>query len=110
MKTSMITLFTLIGLVSTNLAMGCEEESYQETVQDTSQSCRELILAYAQADGCSESHLKLIEDKIADNQMSSTLEGSATFCKLETRNGQYLVMKDDMPSPPLATVYFSLND
>lgn len=110
MRNTMIILGTLLSLASATQVMGCEQESYQETVQDTSQSCRELILSYAEADGCSEEHLNMISDKIASNQMSSTLQGSATFCKLETKNGQYLVMKDDMPTTPLATVYFSLND
>ncbi len=110
MKKTLLNLSAILSLTVLSAAMGCETESYQETVKDTSQSCRELILDFAQADGCSDEHIEMIEEKIASNQMTSALEGSATFCKLETRNGQYLVMKDDLPTLPLATVYFSLVD
>lgn len=110
MKKTLATLNALLTLTCLVPAIACETESYQETVQDTTQSCRELIITFAEADGCDAGHIEMIEDKIASNEMSSTLEGSATFCKLETKNGQYLVMKDDMPSVSLATVYFSLGN
>jgi len=110
MRPTLIMMASIMSLTVANSAMSCEQESYHQTMQDTSESCQELIISFAKQDGCDAKHIEMIESKILESKMSSTLEGSATFCKLETSNGHYLIMKDDMPTLPLATIYFSLFD
>jgi hypothetical protein len=89
----------------------CEYESYQKTIQDyPSGKCEELILNAAKDAGCTQSRVSNLKNAILSGNISKLSSGSSTFCKVETSRGHYQVMVDDMPEPPVATVYFSRND
>ena len=88
----------------------CESESYQKSIQDYIGECKELILNVAKDAGCSQERLQSLKNNILAGNMSQITSESSTFCKVETHDGHYQVMTDDMPSSPVATIYFSRND
>ncbi len=100
-------LLTLSTFVTTAQATSCESQSYQITIQDTTDSCMELILSAAKENGCDEKALLAIKE---NGQSSGFSQGSSTFCKIISTDGHYQVMTDHMPEPPVATIYFSRFD
>ena len=100
----------LILTFSAATASECENESYQYTVQDYAGDCRMLITEAAVKNNCNNDFVKFLAAKMLEGKMINAVNGSSTFCKIESENGHYQVMTDDMPEPPVATVYFSRYD
>ena len=106
-----IVFISLALLCSINSHAGnCESESYQVTIQDYTGNCKDLIIDSSLKAGCSERQVSILKNKIQTGNMNKLTSDSSTFCKVKSSNGHYQVMTDDMPEPPVATLYFSRND
>ena len=101
---------TLLASISAFASSTCESESYQKVVQDYAGECKELILNAAQDAGCSKTKQDDLKNNILAGNMIQLIDGSSTFCKIETEEGHYQVMTDDMPANPVATIFFSKYD
>ena len=102
---------SLLVLLSLNTYAGevdesCEVFSYQKTINDYSGDCASLIMDAAIEHKCTTEELKKIKNRTKYAIQTVSLN-STTFCKMESMNGYYSVMKDDMTEPPVATIYFS---
>lgn len=106
--TSLITLLISANVMASSPS--CETQSYQETIMDYSGNCKGLILDAAKNAGCNVSELFSLDQKILAGKMSELRSGSTSFCKIESQRGHYIVLTDDMPEPPVATIYFSRFD
>lgn len=102
---SLLFLLTLNSYAS-EMNESCEVFSYQKTINDYSGDCASLIIDAAVEHKCSTEELKKVRNRTKYAIQTLSLN-STTFCKMESMNGYYSVMKDDMTEPPVATVYFS---
>lgn len=84
----------------------CELYSYQKTINDYSGTCASLILDAAKEHKCSVQQLNYIKNR-TNYAIQRVILKSTEFCKMESDNGYYSVMKDDMTEPPVATIFFS---
>ena len=102
---------SLAILCSINAFAGnCESDSYQVTIQDYVGNCKELIIDASIKAGCNKEQVSVLKNKIQAGNMNILSSSSSTFCKVSSSNGHYQVMTDDMPEPPVATLFFSRND
>ncbi len=75
---------------------------YQKTINDYSGECKDLINQAVIEHDCNQAEIKN-KTKYAIKRI---ILDSTEFCKIESFNGYYSIMKDDMIEPPVATIFF----